>query len=73
MSDVNIGEKIIEYRNQKQMTIKEVAQIAGVTPSMLSQIEEGLSNPSINTLKMIAKALEVPLFNFLKKIKIASN
>ena len=69
MSDVNIGEKIIEYRNQKQMTIKEVAQIAGVTPSMLSQIERGLSNPSINTLKMIAKALEVPLFNFFKENK----
>lgn len=69
MSDVNIGEKIIEYRNQKQMTIKDVAQIAGVTPSMLSQIERGLSNPSINTLKMIAKALDVPLFNFFKENK----
>ncbi|MCG4471113.1 helix-turn-helix domain-containing protein, partial [Lawsonibacter sp. DFI.6.74] len=37
--------------------------------SMLSQIERGLSNPSINTLKMIAKALEVPLFNFFKENK----
>lgn len=69
MSDVNIGEKIIEYRNQKKMTIKEVSQIAGVTPSMLSQIERGLSNPSINTLKMIAKALDIPLFNFFKENK----
>lgn len=69
MSNVNIGEKIIEYRSQKKLTIKEVANKAQVTPSMLSQIERGLSNPSINTLKMIAKALEVPLFNFFKENK----
>lgn len=71
MSDVNIGDKIIEYRTQKNLTIKEVATMAGVTSSMLSQIERGLSNPSINTLKMIAKALEVPLFNFFKENKSA--
>ncbi|MEG2787796.1 MAG: helix-turn-helix domain-containing protein [Romboutsia sp.] len=69
MSDVNIGEKIIEYRNQRQMTIKEVAEIAGVTPSLLSQIERGISNPSINTLKLISKALDVPLFCFFKENK----
>lgn len=73
MSDVNIGEKIIEYRNQKKLTIKEVAQRAGVTPSMLSQIERGLSNPSINTLKMVAKALDVPLFNFFKENNISQD
>lgn len=73
MSDVNIGEKIIEYRSQKKLTIKEVASKAGVTPSMLSQIERGLSNPSINTLKMIAKALEVPLFNFFKENKASED
>lgn len=69
MSDVNIGEKIIEYRNQRKMTIKEVATITGVTPSLLSQIERGLSNPSINTLKLISKALDVPLFYFFKENK----
>ncbi|EPZ54464.1 helix-turn-helix family protein [[Clostridium] sordellii ATCC 9714] len=55
------------------MTIKEVANITGVTPSLLSQIERGLSNPSINTLKLISKALDVPLFYFLRKIKIVKS
>lgn len=32
---------------------------------MLSQIERGLANPSIQTLKILAKALDVPTFSFL--------
>jgi len=31
---------------------------------MLSQIERGLSSPSLNTIRMIANALEVPVFSF---------
>jgi len=38
--------------------------ITGVTSSLLSQIERGLANPSLNTLNTIAKVLEVPLFSF---------
>lgn len=69
MYDVNIGEKICEYRNEKNLSIKELAEIVGVTSSLLSQIERGLSNPSINTLKMISKGLDVPLYNFFKECK----
>jgi mannose-6-phosphate isomerase-like protein (cupin superfamily) len=32
---------------------------------MLSQIERGMANPSIQTLKGLAKALDVPTFSFL--------
>ncbi|GAA3332977.1 hypothetical protein GCM10020331_095210 [Ectobacillus funiculus] len=31
---------------------------------MLSQIERGLANPSIQTLKTLAKSLDVPTFSF---------
>ena len=64
MDDINIGEKILDYRKAKNMNIKELAAKSGVTSSMLSQIERGLANPSINSLKNIAKALEIPIFNF---------
>lgn len=64
MDDINIGEKILEYRKGKSMSIKDLSLASGVTSSMLSQIERGLANPSINSLKSIAKALEVPIFNF---------
>lgn len=64
MDDINIGEKILEYRKQKSFSIKELSEKSGVTSSMLSQIERGHANPSINSLKAVAKALEVPIFNF---------
>ena len=56
--------KIKEYRIAKNLTIKELAEKANITSSMLSQIERGLANPSINTLKLIAQALDTPLFKF---------
>lgn len=64
MDDINIGEKILEYRKAKNLTIRDLAKLADVTPSLLSQIERGLANPSLNTLKTIAKSLGVPLFTF---------
>lgn len=69
MNDINVGDKIAEYRNKKNLTIKELSEKIGVTSSLLSQIERGLSNPSINTLKMISKGLEVPIYNFFKEDK----
>lgn len=64
MSDVNISKNISEYRKGKNLTIKELANLTGVTSSLLSQIEKGSANPSINTLKQISNALDIPLFNF---------
>jgi len=64
MDDINIGEKISEYRKIKNLSIRDLAKLTDVTPSLLSQIERGLANPSLNTLKTIGKALEVPLFTF---------
>ena len=48
------------------MSLRELAKRAGLTASMLSQIERDLVNPSIGTLKAIAQALDVPMFKFFK-------
>lgn len=64
MSDINIGEKISYYRKKNDLSIRDLAKLADVTPSLLSQIERGLANPSVNSLKSIASALNVPLFTF---------
>lgn len=65
--DLELGKKLQGYRNLRKLTIKELADKTGITPSMLSQIERELVNPSINTLKTVAKALDVPLFMFFKE------
>lgn len=64
MNDINIGEKIAQIRKIQNLSIRELAALANVTPSMLSQIERGLANPSVNSLKSIATALNTPLFTF---------
>ncbi|MCC8125847.1 MAG: helix-turn-helix domain-containing protein [Clostridiales bacterium] len=66
MDELNIGKKLQEFRTERGMTIRELSQSSGVTSSMLSQIERGLANPSIKTLRDIAQALNVPLYRFFK-------
>lgn len=67
MNNINLGLKIKEFRTGKGVNIKELAQRAGVSSSLLSQIEKGSANPSINTIKNIADALETPLYLFFKE------
>lgn len=64
MEEINLGAKVQEFRTVKQYSLRELAKKAGVTASMLSQIENNMANPSVNTLKAIASALEVPMFKF---------
>ena len=69
MEDINIGAKVQEYRQMRQYSLRELAAKAEMTPSMLSQIENNGANPSINTLKNLASALDVPMFKFFQTDK----
>ena len=64
--EINIGIKVQEFRKKSGMSLRELAAQIELSPSMLSQIESNSVNPSINTLKNIAEALHVPLFQFFK-------
>jgi len=59
-----LGPKVRELRKQRNMTMGELAQATGLTPSALSQIERGRVDPAIRTLRAIADALRVPVFHF---------
>ncbi|MCY9517712.1 helix-turn-helix domain-containing protein [Paenibacillus apiarius] len=65
MGNIDIGKKVEKYRKAKGLSSRELAKLAEITPSMLSQIERGLANPSIQTLKVLGKTLDVPTFSFL--------
>ncbi len=64
MEDLNIGKKVQKLRTQNGISVRKLSSIAGITPSMLSQIENEQVNPSINTLRAIAAALNAPLYHF---------
>jgi transcriptional regulator with XRE-family HTH domain len=62
----DIGARIRQIREQRGLKAKDVASAAEITPSLLSQVERGISNASINTLRAIARALDVPIVTFFE-------
>ena len=58
---INLGKKIKNHRESKKITLKELAAKTSVTPSLLSQIENGKAAPSLTTLKSIADDFEIPI------------
>lgn len=63
-SNLDVGSTIKKIRKEKNITIKDLATKAKITSSMLSQIEHGTANPSLNTIRTIAQVLDVPIFKF---------
>lgn len=55
------GDKIRAVRERKSSTLREVAQKAGVSESLVSQIERNRVSPAIDTLLAIADALDIDL------------
>lgn len=62
-----LGERIRFYRKSKNMSGRQLAQRAGVSRSLISQVEKDSANPSIETLRRIAIALEVPIALFFEE------
>lgn len=60
-----LGETIRRKRKQQGLTLTQVAGKVGLTTSFLSQLERGIVQPSITSLRKLSKALEVPIFYFL--------
>lgn len=55
----SIGEYIREQREQAKISVRQLAQAAGVSNPYLSQIERGLRRPSAEILQQIAKGLRI--------------
>lgn len=55
------GEKLRTVRERKGLTLKVVASAAGVSESLVSQIERNRVSPAIDTLLSLADALEIDL------------
>ena len=56
-----IGIRIKELRNDFGLAQKLLAEMAGLSPGLISRIENGLTMPSIPTLQMIADALNTEI------------
>jgi transcriptional regulator with XRE-family HTH domain len=59
-----LGHRIREVRRKKKMTLRDAAAGAGVSESFLSQVERGLANPSVASLRRIADAMHEQVASF---------
>lgn len=60
-----LGDRLRARRTGLGLSLRELAPEVGVSASFLSQVENGKSSPSIDTLARIARALDVPIYYFL--------
>ena len=61
-----IGERVRKYRRQKGMSQEQLGEIVGFSQSKISKIEHG-DWDSLSDLRLIAKALEVPIEELVRE------
>lgn len=54
-----IGSRVRQLRLQRDLTLQAVADLTGLSPSLLSLVERGKTSPSIGTLVAVSHALDV--------------
>lgn len=64
-----IAENLKGLRRQQKLTLDRVAELTGVSKSMLGQIERGESSPTISTLWKIANGLQVSFTSLMERVE----
>ena len=64
-----IAANVRRLRQERNLTQGQLARLAGVSKAMVSDIEKGGSNPTINTLWKLAKGLNVPYTQIMSAVR----
>lgn len=56
-----IGSRLRDRRKVRKLSLQQVAHRAGISIGLLSQVERGLSMPTVRSLNRICTALEMPV------------
>jgi transcriptional regulator with XRE-family HTH domain len=62
-----VGNRIREFRTSKGLTLARLAEVSGLSTCLISQVERNITDPSLETLRLIARALDVPLINLFRE------
>ena len=69
----SLGEYLREQRESAQLSLRQLAEQAGVSNPYLSQIERGLRRPSAEVLQQLAMALRVSAEQLYSRAGIAQD
>ena len=64
MTTKEVGERVKSLREQRNFKKNELANIAGVSPTYINDIEAGRKCPTVEYLSFICDALDVSLSQF---------
>ena len=67
-----VGQRLRNFRSQRQLSQEKLAELAGVHPTYIGQIERGEKNITIESLEKIATALQIPLCKVFEKLDSTS-
>lgn len=67
-----IGKLLKQFRKEKKMTIRVVAQQAGVSNGLISRIENGRTVPSLPVLFGLIEALGVEVAHFFSALSVSN-
>jgi transcriptional regulator with XRE-family HTH domain len=62
--DRRLGSRLRAIRKERALSIQALSGRCSLSVGMLSQIERGLSQPSVRSLRLLSVALEVPISDF---------
>lgn len=60
-ANVDIGQRLREARTRQGISLRAIAQAVGVSPSLISQVETGKTQPSVSTLYALVTQLGISL------------
>ena len=60
-----MGDRLRQYRKERGLSLRALAERLGVSPSLISQVETGRAKPSVSTLYAIASELGISLDDLL--------
>ncbi len=67
---IQISKRLKDIRKEKDITLQQLADVAGVSKGMLSQVENSRTIPSLNVLLNLIKSLQVDFNEFFKDINL---
>ncbi|MBM3144237.1 MAG: helix-turn-helix domain-containing protein [Chloroflexi bacterium] len=63
---VDVGERLRDLREERNLSMRELARLSGLSANALSMIERSKSSPSVSTLYKLADAMAVPITAFFR-------
>lgn len=70
---MEVGKRIVELRERKNISTNKLANLAGISQSYLRDIEMGKKNPTVEMLSYICFALDISLQDFFTEQKSQIN